>query len=127
MPRPRSYQDLKVWERAIELAELVYRLSAKFPAEERYELTRQVRRAAISVSANIAEGAGRNGTREFVHFLGVASGSLSETDSHLVLSSRLGIARQEDVERVRDHVAEVGRSFAGLKRSLRDRTNATNH
>ena len=85
-----GYQDLEVWQRSINLAGMTYRLSARFPREERFDLTRQIRRSATSVPANIAEGAARHGTKEFLQFLGIASGSLAETETHLVLAQRLG-------------------------------------
>ena len=71
----RSYRDLEVWQQSMELAEVVWRLAARFPGEERFGMTSQLRRAATSVPANIAEGAERHGTREFLQFLGIASGS----------------------------------------------------
>ncbi len=121
MSTPKSYQDLEVWRRSIALAEAVYRVSAGFPPEERFGLTSQIRRAAVSVAANIAEGAERSGTGEFLQFLGVASGSLAETETFLVLASRLQLASPQQVQPVQELAAEIGRMLNGLKRSLRSK------
>jgi four helix bundle protein len=118
----KSYQDLEVWKKSIELAEQVYRISGKFPVEERFGLTSQVRRAVASVAANIAEGAEREGTREFLQFLGIASGSLAETETFLHLAARLGLMSQPDINPILEQAATVGRMLNGLKRSLRSKT-----
>ena len=118
----KSYQDLEVWKKSIELAEMVYLASAKFPPEERFGMTSQVRRAAVSVAANIAEGAERHGTGEFLQFLGIASGSLAETETFLILARRLGMATPEQVAPLLNQAGEVGRMLNGLKRSLHSRT-----
>ena len=112
---------MEVWKKSIELAENVYRLSSRFPSEERFGLTGQVRRAAVSVAANIAEGAERHGTGEYLQFLGVASGSLAEVETLLILARRLEIATPAETETVLDRAAEVGRMLNGLKRALRSR------
>jgi four helix bundle protein len=117
----KSYRDLEVWKKSIELAEQVYRLSAKFPAEERFGLTSQIRRAAVSVAANIAEGAEREGTREFLQFLGIASGSLAEVETFLVLAEKLDMVTPEETSPVQAQAATVGRMLNGLKRSLRSK------
>ena len=120
----KSYQDLEVWQRSMELAEVVWRLSARFPGEERFGMTSQLRRAATSVPANIAEGAERHGTREFLQFLGIASGSLAETETFLLLAERLGLLPSNRVKDTLEQAATVGRLLHGLKRSLRERTRA---
>ena len=121
MSTPKSYQDLEVWKKSIALAEAVYRVSTGFPPEERFGLTSQIRRAAVSVAANIAEGAERSGTGEFLQFLGIASGSLAETETFLILASRLQLASPQQVQPVQELAAEVGRMLNGLKRSLRSK------
>lgn len=117
----KSYRDLEVWRKSIELAEQVYRLSAKFPAEEKFGLTSQVRRSAASVAANIAEGAEREGTKEFLQFLGIASGSLAETETFLILAARLGLVPEAETHLALEQAAVVGRMLNGLKRSLRSK------
>ena len=88
----RKHHDLLAWQQSIVLVKLIYRLTENFPSSELYGLTSQMRRAAVSVPANIAEGMARNSTKELLRFLAVARGSLSELDTHLVLSRELGFA-----------------------------------
>ena len=117
----KSYQDLEVWKKSIDLAEKVYQLSAQFPQDERYGLSSQVRRSVVSIAANIAEGAARHGTREFLQFLGIASGSLAETETFLILARRLGMATSEQIDPLLSQTGEIGRMLNGLKRSLHSR------
>ena len=119
-----SYHDLDVWQKSIELAEMSYRLSARFPREERFGITSQMRRSAASVAANIAEGANRHSLKEYLQFLGIASGSLAETETYLVLAQRLGIVEEEQIRLVQGRSSEVGKMLNGLKRSLRERLNS---
>ena len=118
----RSYRDLEVWKKSIELAEMVYRLSANFPQDERFGMTNQIRRAAVSVPANIAEGAEREGTKEFLPFLSIASGSLAETETFLILAHRLGMTQESAISPLMEQAGHVGRMVNGLKRSLRSAT-----
>ncbi len=97
---------------------MVYRVSAHLPTAEKFGLTSQIRRAAVSVPANIAEGAARKGTGEFLQFLSVASGSLAETETCLVLAERLQMLTPEQTHPVQQQAADVGRMLNGLKRSL---------
>ncbi|MDE0297587.1 MAG: four helix bundle protein [Candidatus Poribacteria bacterium] len=101
---------------------MVYRISAEFPSEEKFGITSQVRRAAASVPANIAEGSERQRTGEFLQFLGIASGSLAETETFLILAHRLGIAKAEQIKPLLDLAGDIGRMLNGLKRSLRSKT-----
>ena len=118
----KSYQELEVWKKSIDLAEIVYRTSAEFPVEERFGMTSQVRRAATSIPANIAEGAERHAPREFLQFLSIASGSLAETETFLILALRLNLAKSGQIDALLAQSEEVGRMLNGLKRSLRPRT-----
>jgi four helix bundle protein len=95
---PRAVRDLKVWQKSMDVAEACYRLTAMLPPEERFGLTAQIRRACTSVPANIAEGFGRWNSREFVRFLAIASGSLRELETHLVISCRLGFVTSRSTE-----------------------------
>ena len=105
----------------MELAEEVYRISAGWPAQERFGLTGQVRRAAVSIPANVAEGTERHGTREFLQFLGVASGSLVEAETLLILARRLEMSPPERISPLLERAGEIGRMLNGLKRSLRSK------
>jgi four helix bundle protein len=117
----KSYQDLVVWTKALDLVEMVYRVSASFPTDERFGMTSQVRRAATSVASNIAEGAERRGSKEFLHFLGLTSDSLAETESILILAQRSGMLSPDQATPLLAHSAEVGRMLSGLKRSINAR------
>lgn len=92
-----SHKDLKVWQESMLLVEDIYRLTALFPKEEMYGLTSQLKRCAISIPSNIAEGAGRSGKAEYVRFLNIAMGSLSEVDTQLEIAVRLSFSQGEDV------------------------------
>src|SRR6266498_2790139 len=94
----RSYKDLVVWQKGIALAKLVYQLTKNFPAEEKFGLVAQMRRAAVSVPSNIAEGQARHTTREFIHFISHAEGSVAELDTQLILSIELKFCRSADGE-----------------------------
>lgn len=116
----RRHTELLAWQRAIQLVKEVYRLTANFPDAERFGLTAQMRRAAISVPSNIAEGAARNGKAEFLHFLGIARGSLSELDTQLVIARELGYCQTDQA--VNQCVDDVFGLLGGLINSLKNKT-----
>ena len=114
-----SYKDLVAWQQAMELVELIYELSAKWPKSELYGLVSQVRRAAVSVVSNIAEGQGRNSRGEFLQFLGNARGSLLETETQILVAERLKYVNAEESQRVVDKIDRVSRLLYGLMQSLK--------
>jgi four helix bundle protein len=114
----RSYRDLVAWQKAMDTVELVYRASERFPTSEMYGLTSQIRRAAVSIPSNIAEGQGRRGTKDFLKFLSIAYGSLLEVETQTQISERLGYLGHDDCNRLLDATAEVGRLLNGLMNSL---------
>jgi len=116
--RIRSYRDLEVWQKAMDLVEDCYRLTGEFPKNEAYGLTGQLQRSAVSVPANIAEGRERAGTREFLRHLSIACGSLAELETHLLIARRLNYLAEEDLRRLMDKTAEVGRMLNGLRGAL---------
>ena len=116
----KSHRDLIVWQKAINLAEAVYSLTRHFPKEEIYGITNQIRRCAVSIPANIAEGQGRRSKKEFQQFLGHARGSLLELDTHLELALRFGYINSESYQKVLPQIQEVGRLVNGLMRSLNE-------
>jgi four helix bundle protein len=119
--RINSYRDLRVWLDAMALAESCYRLTAQFPREELFGLTSQIRRAAGSVPANIAEGHGRENTGNFVQHLKVAQGSLKEVETHLILAERVGILAGTDLQTVLAQCESLGKMVRALIRSLQDK------
>lgn len=117
-----SYKDLIVWQKAMDLAEEVYLLSKRFPKEEQFAFTYQIRRAVVSVPSNIAEGKGRTSKAEYLHFLSVANGSLSEVDTQLLLAVRIGYLDQHQVTEALNLREEVSRMLAALRTKLQDST-----
>jgi len=117
----RSHRDLKVWQLGMRLVKEVYRLSQKWPNAERYGLCDQARRAAVSVPANIAEGHGRQTTKDFLRFVSIAMGSLAELETYLLLSVELGYCSAEDVGGPMRGCDGEGRMLRGLQKSLRSR------
>ncbi len=113
----RPHEKLNVWRESMALAELVYRASSELPATESYGLIAQMQRAAVSIPSNIAEGAARGSRKEYIQFLTIARGSLSELDTQLQLSSSLGLIK--DIAGVRQKVDHVFGLLNGLLKSLR--------
>lgn len=112
-----KYQELEVWKMAMNLSEKVYRLSENFPPDERFGLTSQVRRAAVSIPSNIAEGAGRNTNGEFRQFLGIAVGSLFELETQLILVKRLNFI--ENIKNELEQIDALRKMIYGLQRSFK--------
>jgi four helix bundle protein len=117
----KSHKDLDVWQAAIDLAKVTYRLTSNFPREEQYGLVSQMRRSAVSVASNIAEGAARQGEKEFVQFLYMALGSASELDTQLEIAMGVGLAEKRVVCELQDNVGAVARMLQGLIRSVKQR------
>jgi len=122
----QHYRELIVWQKAIVLVETVYRATEGFPKTEIYALTNQIRRAAVSIPSNIAEGQGRNSTRDFLHFLSVAQGSLMELETQITIATRLGYLEASQEESLLTSTAEISRMLSGLKSSLNKKL-TTNH
>jgi four helix bundle protein len=116
----RRHHDLKAWQAAMALVKEVYAVTCSFPREEVYGLTSQMRRAAVSVPSNIAEGAARSSTREFIQFLTVARGSLSELETQFFISRELGYIH--DTGKLESAIEELFRIIGGLVESLKNRT-----
>ena len=113
-----TYRDLIAWQKSMGLAEVAYGLVRKLPKDEQYGLALQVRRAAVSVPANVAEGYNRHARRAYCNFVGIALGSLGELGTHLELAMRVGYLPRTQVDAALDLVAEVGRVLWGLRRAL---------
>jgi four helix bundle protein len=113
---------LDVWQRAIELVESVYLLTAKFPPTEKFGLTSQIQRAAVSIAANIAEGYGRSHRGDYLHHLSISRGSLMEVETHLTLAARLKLVSRQDVIAAWKLSQQVGQMLTKLIASLRPET-----
>ena len=117
----QSYQDLKVWQEAMNLAEACYRVTKAFPKEETYGMISQIRKAAVSIPANIAEGYGRRTRGEYIQFLYIAQGSLKELETHLLLSIRVELDSSQTISFVLNHCKSVGKILLLLIRSLENK------
>ena len=118
-----NHRDLVVWKNGIDLARSVYRITTSFPVEERYGLTSQMRRSAVSVPANIAEGAGRGTAKELLHYLYVSRGSLCELETLSIVAQESGILCDEDEQALRSRLGNVSALLNGLIAYTRSRTN----
>jgi four helix bundle protein len=115
----KSHKRLDVWQKGIFLVQKIYALTKRFPKVEEYAISNQMRRAAISVPSNISEGAARQTRKEFIQFLHVAQGSLSELDTHLEISSRLGYIREKTLQEIDLLMNDIDKMLTGLIKSLR--------
>ena len=111
----KGYRDLIAWQKAMELVTEIYRVSQRFPKEELYGLTNQLRRAAVSIPSNLAEGHGRNSPKEFHHFAGNARGSLLEVETQLEIALNLGYFPKEIANQLHAKTAELGKIINGLR------------
>jgi four helix bundle protein len=114
----RTHKDLDAWKGSVELAFELYRLTGKFPKAELYGLCSQIRRASVSVAANISEGAARKHTKEFIQFLRIALGSLSELETLLLISEGIGLITTTEQEQLQGKLNLLSAQLSGLIRSL---------
>ena len=117
----KSYKELKVWQKAYDLCHLVYKTTGAFPSDERYGLTAQARRSAVSVPSNIAEGYGRKTTADYVRMLYIALGSLCELETQIMLSEDLSYGKKDRVTDLKNSISEVERMLKALIRSLEEK------
>ena len=113
-----NFEKLETWHKAINFADLVYELTRNFPVDERFGLTNQMRRAAVSVSSNIAEGTSRNSKNDYARFLEIAAGSLFEVVSQSFIGRRQGFLAEADFQRLYAAAEEQGKMLSGLRRSV---------
>ncbi len=118
----KPHKKLNVWQKSIVLIQKIYKLTKSFPIIENYGLTNQMRRAAISISANISEGAARQTKKEFIQFLHMAQGSLSELDTHLEICQKLGYLKENSVQDLSLLMNDIDKMLTGLIKSLRKRS-----
>lgn len=114
----KSYKDLEVWQKGMALVKDIYKVTADFPGEEKFGLVNQVRRAAVSIPSNIAEGHARSTTGEFKRFTSIAMGSLAELETQLILSAELGYLNDNAITGLLDQLDIIGKMLRGLYKSL---------
>lgn len=113
-----KFEDLKIWIKSMDLVEKVYLMTENLPGEERYGLVSQIKRSSISIPSNIAEGAGRNSVKEFIHFLSIANGSLSELKTQLLLVIRLNLIDRNQINHLIDLCDEIQKMNYSFQKSL---------
>ena len=113
-----NYNNLQIWQQAMDLVEDIYKLTASFPTEEKFGLVSQMTRAAVSIPSNIAEGAGRNSDKDFAHFISIAIGSLYELNTQIVLSERLGYINQTQSQELQKKLDYLQRKSVSFKSKL---------
>ncbi|MCL1463294.1 four helix bundle protein [Argonema galeatum] len=122
-----SYRDLKVWQVGMEVADQIYQLTDSFPKQEIYGLSSQMQRAAVSIPSNIAEGHARNYTKEFLHHISIALGSLAELETQLIIAARRPyIQNKADIETLFHKMEELGKMLRGLQNSLENKLKRDN-
>jgi four helix bundle protein len=114
----KTHKDLEVWRGGIKLVEEIYQLTKHFPKEEIYGMISQIRRAAVSVPANISEGAARNQTKDFIRFLRISQGSLSEVETLLYISVLLGYLQQDQIIKPEERIKKLTNQLIGLINAL---------
>ena len=119
MAQINSYKDLLVWQKAVELVTTVYTITRKFPPEEKFGLSSQIQRAAVSIAANIAEGHGRGTRNDYAHFLDIAHGSVSETETLLTIARTLSFCDAQQHSTIEERLSEIGKMLGSLRSKLR--------
>ena len=114
----RPHENLEVWQKAIEFVVMIYERTKPFPSDEKFGLTSQVRRASISIAANIAEGAARQSDKEFLRFVSIAQGSCSEVETELLIAEKLGYLPESDYIELKASADSIGRMLVGLSKHL---------
>jgi len=112
----KTHKDLDVWKDSRKLVSLIYELTSKFPKEEVYSLTAQIKRAAISIPSNIAEGAARDSNKEFIHFLFISLGSVAELDTQLIIARDLNFINEKEINDITGKLDNIGKMLSGLIR-----------
>jgi four helix bundle protein len=117
-----NYKDLEVWKKAIGLATEIYQVTSGFPEEEKFGLVSQMRRAAVSIASNIAEGAARQSKKEFLQFLSLAAGSTSELNTQVTIASNIEMGNMPKLKALGDELDRIARMLQGLIRSVKERS-----
>ena len=118
-----SFEKLKIWQKSMDIAASVYEISTLLPNDEKFNLIHQIKKCAVSIPSNIAEGAGRNHNKEFVQFLGIANGSTFELITQLILSKRLKLISENAIQPIIDQLIEVSNMNFSLQKTLKTNTN----
>ncbi|QSB28501.1 four helix bundle protein [Flavobacterium circumlabens] len=120
-----QFEKLKIWQKAMDIAVHVYEISSLLPNDEKFNLIHQIKKCAVSIPSNIAEGSGRNSDKEFMHFLGIANGSTFELITQLILAKRLKLVGEDLIQPTINQLVEVSNMNFSFQRSLKDKINKT--
>jgi len=123
----KSFRDLRVWQAGMNLVEMIYKLSVNFPRHETYGLTSQIRRSAISIPSNIAEGHARKHTKEYLKFISVAQGSLAELQTQIEIASRIGYGTTSDVDEILEFSVSLSKQLQALRNAIVRRSERLTH
>ena len=115
---PRNYRELKVWQKAVDFAVAIYVITDSFPKTELYGLVAQIRRSAVSIASNIAEGSERQSDKEFIRYLNIAKGSLAEVETQILIAQKLNYLNQEQLLLLSHDANEIGKMLNGLRNKL---------
>ncbi len=118
-----NFKELKFWQKAVDSSVLIYKTTATFPTEEKFGLVSQLRRATISIASNIAEGASRNGDKEFLHFLSLSTSSAFELETQLIIANKLNFVDQNQLENLLMHVTEIQKMIYSFSKKLKETKN----
>lgn len=116
--KTHNLKEIKVWQKSIDLCTAIYRLISDFPKDEKYGLSSQIKRSAISIPSNIAEGAGRNSDKEFIQFLGIANGSCFELLTQIMIASNLNLLEEDKAKEICNHIVEIQKMIFGFRKKL---------
>ena len=117
------YKDLKVWQKAVDLSVIIYKITEGFPKKEQYSLSQQMNRAVVSIASNIAEGAGRNSDKEFLNFLSMSVGSSFELETQLVIANKIGYVDEKSLVEIGSLIKEIQNMIYSLQETLRKKVN----
>ncbi len=115
----RSHHNLDAWKKSVDFVVMIYKMTESFPKEEKFGLTSQIRRASVSIPANIAEGAARKSDKEFLQFLFISQGSASEVETEIIIAYRLGFLSESNYESLNKSLDDIGRMITGLSNHLK--------
>lgn len=120
-----SHKELKVWQKGIELVKMIYSATDSFPKTELFGLTSQIRRSAVSIPSNIAEGAGRNSEKELIHFLYITLGSASELETQIIIAKELSFLEKDKSNEIQERILEIIKMTSSLVKSIKNRTESS--
>ncbi len=122
-----NYHNLQIWQNSMDIVQNIYEMVAMFPITEKYGLSSQITRAAVSIPSNIAEGAGRNSTKEFSYFIGIAIGSMFELETQVLIAERVGYIGNEQSQQFQTSIHNLQRMTTGFLKNLDNKSNSTEH